>query len=435
MGHAIPRPRSVRSSVLMAAAVATVLVASACGDSGGEPATDAGTDEPVSLTVWTYWDGNNAEVFQSLVDQYTADNPQVNIDVVTVPGADLLTKIQSAATTDTLPDVSIGDLVWVPRIAETGRAVDLTDLVPEDTLGDIYDSMLSFGALDGGQLSVPVSANDLALMYNRQLWQEAGLDPDQPPATWEDLQAASAQIRERTGKPGFELFTQPGDNGEGVTWNFQVNLWQAGGEFLTEDNTAAAFNSDAGRQALQWWVDLVGADDSPLGPWGEFEKGNAGSAQEGSWMVGVWSAEKPFDFGVAAIPHPSDGEPATNLGGEQAVVLSDDEAVQRAAADFLTWFVAPEQSLAWSQQTGFLPVRESVAESAEYTEFIEANAPAMMPFVEALPTARARPSTPLYPQVSLAFAKQVEQAVYGRKSVEQALADAEAEVNEILAGS
>ena len=98
----------------------------------------------------------------------------------------------------------------------------------------------------------------------------------------------------------------------------------------------------------------------------------------------------------------------------------------------MTWFVDPAQNLSWSEKTGFLPVRKSVADSAEYKEFVKTTLPELQPFVDALPTAKARPATPLYPQVSLAFAKQVERALHG-KSVDSALADAESEVNAILA--
>ncbi len=105
-----------------------------------------------------------------------------------------------------------------------------------------------------------------------------------------------------------------------------MNLWQAEGEFLTPDNSAAAFNTPEGKKALDFWLDLINSGISPYAKWGEFEKGQGGSAQEGSWMVGIWAPDPPFDFGVAKAPHPEDGVPATNLGGEQAMVFDNDEA-------------------------------------------------------------------------------------------------------------
>lgn len=404
-------------------ALTALMAITACGSTG----TSTPTRSTTELTVWHYWDGNNAQAFERLAKDYERTHPQVALKVVTVPGADLLTKLQTAAASRTLPDIAIGDLVWVPRLAGTGRLADLKPHIPAATWNDIYPEMLKFGSSGGKQLSIPVSANTLAMMINTDLYAKAGLDPAKPPKTWEELSAAAATIKDKTGKPGFELYTQPGDSGEGVTWNFQVNLWQAGGEFLTPDNTKAAFNSEAGRKALGFWIDLIREGASPLGPWGAFEKGAAAAAQEGSWMVGIWKDKPPFPFAAAPIPYPADGKPATNMGGEQAVVFSTSPHVKDAAA-FLGWFSG--QSLGWSKTTGFLPTRQSVAGSADYLGSLD---PLMKPFVEALPTARARPATPLYPQVSMAFAKEVEQAVHGKKTVEAALADAEREVNAILA--
>ncbi|SRR5580765_1127489 len=415
-------------------AVLAAMAVGVAGCSSSSTASGTGSSKgPVQVTVWHYWDGNNGDTFSAMAKAYESAHAGTTLKLVNIPGADLLTKLQAAATSRTLPDVVIGDLVTVPRMAKTGAAVDLKSLIPASTWSDIYPEMLKFGQQGGKQISIPVSANTLAWMFNKDDFAKAGINPASPPATWEDLKTACATIKAKTGKPGFELFTQPGTDGEGVTWNFQVSLWQAGGQFLTDDNTKAAFNSEAGKKALGFWVDLVKSGCSPLGPWGEFEKGKAVSAQEGSWMAGIWKPKPPFNFGVAAIPHPADGQAATNMGGEQAVVFAADKAKQKAAADFLTWFDDPVQSTSWSEKTGFLPVRKAVADSAAYKDFVATQLPELQPFVDALPTAHARPATPLYPQVSLAFAKQVEQALHG-KAVDQALADAETQVNGILAG-
>jgi multiple sugar transport system substrate-binding protein len=329
--------------------------------------------------------------------------------------------------------VAIGDLVWVPQIAQIGTLADLGSLLPAETIDDVNPALVSFGSIDGQQVSVPVSANNLAFMYNRTLFEEAGLDPDDPPTTWEEVMTTGQAILEATGKPGYELFTQAGDNGEGLTWNFQVNLWQAGGDFLTEDNSEAAFNSDAGAQALQFWVDLIEAGVSPYTAWGEFEKGSAAAAQEGSWMVGIWAPDPPFDFATAKAPKPADGIAATNLGGEQAMVFDTDDAAAAAAADFLAWFLAPEQVTSWSQTTGMLPVTQSVATSADYLGWVDETQPLLRPYVEQMADAHARPNTPLYPAISLAFAQQIERALAGEVSVEEALANAEQAVNDVIA--
>jgi ABC-type sugar transport system, periplasmic component len=424
---------------LVAAGVAGLLALTGCaGPSGSSTAPTVSTSssaaaEPAQITIWHYWDGTNADTFDALVKEYQASHPQVKITTSMVPNADFLTKLRASATSKTLPDIAIGDLVWVPQINQLGTLADLKALMPAEVLSDVNPALTSFGTIGGKQVSVPVSANNLAYMYNKTLFKEAGLDPEKPPTTWEELMADAKQILAKTGKPGYDLYTQAGDSGEGLTWNFQVNLWQAGGEFLNADNTAAAFNTAQGKKALQFWVDLITSGVSPYAKWGEFEKGKGGSAQEGSWMVGIWAADPPFDFGVAKAPYPSDGKAATNLGGEQAMVFNNSDANAKASADFLAWFLASDQVTKWSETTGMLPVTNSVATSSVYLDWVKTSQPRLLPYVEQMADAHARPNSPLYPKISLAFAQQIEKALAGEASVDEALAAAEKAVNDVIA--
>lgn len=410
---------------VVGAVAATLALAGCTAPSGG--------DDTVEVTVWHYWDGTNADTFDAMAREYNESHTGVEISVSNVPNADFLTKLRASATSSTLPDIAIGDLVWVPQIAEIGSLADLNEYLPADVLADINPALTSFGTIDGAQVSVPVSANNLAYMYNRTLFEEAGLDPDQPPTTWKELLEMGQQIVAETGKPGYDLFTQAGDNGEGLTWNFQVNLWQAGGEFLTEDNSAAAFNTPEGLKALEFWLELIDSGVSPYAKWGEFEKGQGGSAAEGSWMVGIWAADPPFEFDVAKAPYPEDGVPATNLGGEQAMVFANEEASTEAAADFLAWFLEADQVTAWSEATGMLPVTNTVATSDDYLSWVDENQPRLRPYVEQMADARARPNTPLYPAISFAFAQELEKAFAGEVSAEEALDNAENAVNDVIA--
>ncbi|CAN5226736.1 ABC transporter substrate-binding protein [soil metagenome] len=387
----------------------------------------------VEVTVWHYWDGTNADTFDKMVDEYNSTHEGVEIKTSNVPNADFLTKLRASATSNTLPDIAIGDLVWVPQINQIGSLADLGPLLPSDVISDINPALTSFGTIDGKQVSVPVSANNLGYIYNKTLFEAAGLNPEDPPATWEELKADGEKILAATGKPAYELFTQAGDNGEGLTWNFQVNLWQAGGEFLTADNSAAAFNTAAGKEALGYWKDLLDSGLSKVGAWGELGKGEVASATDGSWMVGIWAPDPPFDFGIGPAPYPEDGTPTTNLGGEQAMVFDNSPETTEAAADFLAWFLEPEQVLSWSEATGMLPVTNSIATSDEYLTWVDENQPRLRPYVEQMADAHARPNTPLYPAISLAFAKEIEKALTGDVSVDDALANAEKAVNDVIA--
>lgn len=386
--------------------------------------TDAKGSEAVELTFWNYWDGKNGEVMQSLVDDWNAQNPDVQVENVFIGFNDLLPKLQAAAAGGDSPDVAAGDLVWLPKLTASGRLSPLGDEI--DT-GRFFPEMLNPGSHDGAQYSVPVSSNNLQLFYNKELFEQAGLDPESPPSNWSELQDTAGQCADPdAGVQGMELFTEPG---EGLTWQFQVYLWQAGGDFLNEDGTAAAFNSPEGERALNMWLDLIESGSSTVAPWGAFGQGKACMAMDGSWMVGIWSADPPFDFGTATMPHPEDGQAATNMGGEQLFVMADDDARRDAAMEFISYLTSDDVQIRWDQETGFTPVLTAVAEDDSYRSFIEENQPRLLPFVEGADDARSRPSVPSYPEVSDAFSRQIERALLGQIDAAEALAAAEEVVN------
>lgn len=414
-------------------AISVMLVAAlsltACG--GGTSST-SNAQGKTTVSVWHYWDGANADAFDKKVKAFNASHKNIEIKTTNVPNADFLTKLRASATSNTLPDMAIGDLIWMPQMAQIGKSADLKKLLKPEVIDNINPALKNFGSIDGRLVSVPMSANNLAYMYNRTIFKKAGLDPDKPPKTWAELKQMAKQIKDKTGLPGYDLPTEAGDSGEALTWNFQVNLWQAGGEFLKKDNSAAAFNTPAGKKAANFWMDLIKSGVSPYAGWGKFEKGKGGSAQEGSWMVGIWAADPPFDFAAAPLPTPEGGKPSTNLGGEQAMLFNNDDAKVKAAAEFVTWFLQDKQVLDWCESTGFLPATKSADNNAEYRSWVEKKEPRLLPYIEQMATAHTRPNTKLYPQISLAFAKEMEKAFSGEVNVGTALKNAEKAVNEVI---
>ncbi|RIK33891.1 MAG: ABC transporter substrate-binding protein [Chloroflexi bacterium] len=388
--------------------------------------------EPIKLTFWNYWDGKNGEVMQALVDRYNAEHPEVEVENVFIGWGELLPKLQLAVAGGGTPDLAAADMVWMPYLANSGALTPLNSFAEASgtDLTDFYPALLAVNTYDDQLYGLPVSTNNLELFINSELFEAAGLDPAAPPATWTELQNAAVQCANPDqGTIGIELYTQPG---EGLTWQFQVYLWQAGGDFLNEDQTAAAFNSEAGLQALNYWLDLIDSGAYTLSDWGLFGQGQACMVMDGSWMVGIWSESAPFEWTTAAMPAPEDGESATNMGGEHIFIMAGDEARQQAAWDFINWFTSPEIQLEWDQETGFMPVRNSVATNEDYRAWVNETEPRLLPFVEMQQNAHNRPPVEQYAELSDAFSAAIERALYGQVSPEAALAEAEAAVNKLL---
>ncbi|WP_324715324.1 ABC transporter substrate-binding protein [Carboxydochorda subterranea] len=398
---------------------------------GSAPALAA--SEAVRLTLWHYWDGANGQALEKLVKDFEKAHPNIDIEPLFVPGSELLTKLRTALASRQTPDLAVQDLVNMPLLVRSGALVPLDTYIATSNavkLDDFFPAPLTYGRYNGHLYSLPVSSSNLALFWNKQLFAQAGLDSERPPRNWDELAAFGRQIRQRTGKWGLELFTQ---GGEGTTWQWQVYLWSAGGEFLSPDNREPAFQSEAGVRALRFWVDLIHDHKiSPLAPWGLFGRGEAAMVMDGSWMTEFFPMQVDFELGAAPFPAAPGGSFATNLGGEQMFVFRSTPEHEKAAWEFIEWFASTPVQVEWDRLTGFIPVRRSVAGNPAYRAWVANSRPLLKPFVEVQAYAHARPAVTRYAQVSDIVANHVVEALYKRVTPEQALTEAAAEVRPLL---
>jgi len=368
-----------------------------------------------------------------IVAKFNEEHPNIQVENVFQPYADMMTLLQTSIAGGSVPDVAAVDLIFLPQLVATGGVEALDDLITNDAsvnVDDFYPRLAQYDVIDGKRYALPVSTNNMQLIWNKDLFAKAGLDPATPPKTWSELQAMAEKCQDpANGVVGFEYYTQP--VGEGITWQFQVWLWAAGGQFLNEDNSKAAFNTPEGLKALTYVSDMLKGKGSQPGPWGLFGEQKACMQLDGSWLFG-YRKDAPFAWDIALVPAPEGGESATNVGGEHAFVFSGSPN-KEAAWEFVKYITSPEVQLLWDQKTGFLPVRQSVADNADYLKWVNETEPRMQPFVEGMKYAQTRPATAKYNEVSNAFATEIQKALLGQATPEEALASAETAVNDILA--
>ena len=153
---------------------------------------------------------------------------------------------------------------------------------------------------------------------------------------------------------------------------------------------------------------------------------------DGSWMTQFFPMQVDFPLGSAIFPYDDDGVPASNLGGEQVFIFQSDADTEAAAWAFIEWFSSTEVQVEWNRNTGFMPIRASVADDAAYRAWVANARPLLQPFVDVMPHARARPPIANYPRVSDLLAEYVLEAVHGRMAPSQALGAAEIEIAPLL---
>ncbi|WP_432510517.1 extracellular solute-binding protein [Kineococcus sp. SYSU DK001] len=289
-----------RSPLLLlgATAAATVLALPACSSSGSETADAAG---PVALEVGDYPSADQAAAratFDKRVAAFEKANPDIDVQPVeTVWDAQTF---QANVAGNTLPDVLKVPFTEIQSLIQRRQVADITDALEEADFADTLNPQTAKVAQDSGgrQFGVPVLPYAIGLFYNRDLFVQAGLDPDTPPTTWEEVREAAKRISQATGVAGYAQMTTENNGG----WMLTAQTYSMGGSIEDEQGTKATFDDDATRQALRYLQQM------------RWEDGSMGS----SFLYNMTDIAKDFAAGKVAmfmsVPSASYGAAVSNYG-------------------------------------------------------------------------------------------------------------------------
>ncbi len=399
--------------------------------SPGSP--EASTPTTVTrLTLWHAYGGALGDTFTALVDEFNQSHPDIQVEASYA--GNLFTmreKLVTAIAAQAGPDVSQIDQFWSSELADAGALVPIANFIANDrefARDDIWDKAWETATYSGTIWSMPFALSNIVLYYNRDLFVQAGLDPDKPPANWDELRAAAKKLTvdaNGDGTPEQWGLTFPLKANEGNVYYWLAFLWQNGGALFGEDGRSLRFNAPAGVEALQYWIDLAKTDKSlPLSPpENGFETGQVGMTLVSSArLAALLKALGPQKLGVA--PLPAQKQAATGVGGANLAILSGSQHPQ-AAWEFIRWMTSPEVNLRWSKATGYLPLRQSVIDSADYQAYLD-ETPQAQVILDQMPTAVVRPNVPAYTPVSREIGLAIEDALF-RDVPAQAALDAAAQ--------
>ena len=434
--------RSWRVTVVM---LVFALVAAACtGGSGNDQNSDA-TAGPIHLTMWMGYTPPPPEnqsfeylSIERMVKEFEAQNPGVTIELQYVNSDNALQKATVAIQGNKQPDISYQYGTNMAQLAESPKIVDLTDRVKEAGFNwdDFYPGEQAVATVDDRVLGVPALVDNLAVVYNKDLFAKAGVPEPTADWTWDELRAAASTITD----PGNKVFglVFPVDGSETTVWEYEAMLWAAGGEILNDDNTQAAFNSEAGVRALSTLADITQDGSMYLdfqpdsGKSGQlFNSGKIGMIITGPWDL---SGFPDVNYGVQVMPSfDAGGSHQTIAGPDNWVIFDNGPARVDAAWKFLSFMTSPDQVLQDSLDTSHLPTRASVAAMSAFQAFFTTY-PGTQVFVDNLKNVlQARPSIPQYPRVSTALGQAIVTALQGQASPQDALNQAAEQANGFLA--
>lgn len=424
----------IRRRLSIAVIATLALVVAACGGGGSAPSG------PTEIAVWHGYQDTEGEVFKGLIDQYNREHPDVKVNELYSSNDLVLQKVLTAVRGGSAPDVAYMFGSWSPNIAQIPQVVDMADQVkaPDWKWDDFYPAEREAATVGDKVVGVPALVDNLAIVYNRKLFAEAGIEPPTPEWTWDDFRAAAAKLTDPAkGQYGWLI---PADGSEDTVWHYVPMLWEAGGDILSPDNQRAVFNSEAGVKALTTLQQMAVTDKSLyLDTTNENGPKLMNSGKVGMLVTGPWdlSSLSDIDYGVQTMPTyaGSNGGHQTIAGPDNWVVFDNGDAKKQAAIDFVKWLSAPEQVKAFSLGTGDLPIRESVGQDRAVLDALNENVPGTAVFVENLDNVKkVRPTVEQYPAISEALGQAIVSVMLGEEQPAAALDTAAKTADAALAG-
>jgi len=391
------------------AAAATIGALAGCSAGGGDSSTDGKTE----LRVATFPPGADEAAYKAFAaqeKQFEDENPDIDIVGVEYEWTGPTFAVQLAG--GSLPDVFTVPFTDAKTLLENEQLMDVTDEMDELGYTDSFNPIfLDAVTADGHIYGFPRQAYANALSYNRELFEAAGLDPDSPPTTWDEVREYAKQISDATGKAGYAQMAASNTGG----WQLTTATAARGGRTQIDNADGSAestIDNPATKEALEFLHALKWEDNS-FGSkidldWGtinqEFAAGNIGMYTTGSDIYTALVRDFGLDpavYGMAVIP--VEGDESGPLGGGDIAVMSPtiDDTTKAAGVKWIDWYymqklldedaaVLDAKTLAESDQavgTPVLPVlsRELYEKSLTWIEpYINVPREQMAPFTDAI---------------------------------------------------
>ncbi len=237
----------LKRGIVTAFSALMLLGLSGCGNKGGGSAQEG-------HLVFQIWDQGQKTGMEAMAEEYTKLHPGVTIEVQASGWDEYWTKLEASATSNSMPDIFWMHSNQMFLYADNGILVDCSDIVDESNYSEI--SVENTKGSDGKIYGVPKDKDIIGLLYNKEIFDEAGVAYPDENWTWDDLESASEQIYEKTGKYGYMAYSHD----QIGYWNF---VYQNGGRILNEDGTAAEYTEAATSDAIKYYIGLQSNDWCP----------------------------------------------------------------------------------------------------------------------------------------------------------------------------
>lgn len=445
---------SRRSFLKLASVGAGMALLSACNPSAPAPteapgAGDTTGSEPtmdkVQIEMWTPHPlEDNIGITDFVAQNFLPDHPDTDFLFTQVPG-DWEQKFATAAAGGTLPDIFAVDGINLPTFANRGLTAELSEaVIPQDVLDDYFPPALAEMQFRGKTYATTIETNSQALEINVDKMNEAGVDP---PETWDDLISVGQTLTfdQNGNHPDSADFNWDAVKqwafetwcctGEGSTWMILPWIWMNGGETYNASTRKVTIADPPAIEAVQFLKDLVHtykiwprAGVAEAGPQGTFYGQVVVMSASGAFDLANLTVSNPpeFSWDIAQFPRPVDGNFISGVGGWLMAANKASSKLEQVMP-FMTFTTSMTWQLHVSKYGYALTGRKSAAE-----ERLK-EVPQLAIFLEAMANGRARPRSTQYPLITVALQQAFDEAIFGDRTPEEALADAAPKIEDALA--
>lgn len=329
----------------------------------------------VTIEYWQYYYESKAKTMDELIKIFEKQNPDIVVEHKTFPYEQFNQKVAISVPAGKGPDVVNLYYGWAPKYVEAGYLQPLpVDEFSPRMIENEFLPMVDAVKLNGKYWGLPTAVRALALFWNKDLFKEAGLDPNKPPRTWEQLQDYAVKL---TKQDKGQLLQ------EGYAWNaggqdnhvfVQVLLRQWGVNPFSPDNKKVLWNSKpGGYEAFEWWTNLATrykvGEPNFMGDYRTaFISGKAAMMIDGSFALGTLKSKaKDINWGVTTLPVREANGVKSNFGSFwlNGLTVNARGEKREAAIKFLKFLTSPEVMKRWLTDVGELPARQELAEDAD----------------------------------------------------------------------
>ena len=400
--------------------------------------------EPVTVT-WATWYNTDTPFWRGTIEAFERVHPNITIEIQSVPNEEMFDKFLAQIAAGNPPDTAIVSDWMTGAFAQNDGLLPIDDYIAKSNTIDLEDyvpAYLESSQVDGVQYGLPFAAETTMLFYRTDRFEEAGLDPNKPPQTWEEFQQYAEQLTDAdNAKYGFAVFAPES------AFYFYPWLWQAGGEQLNgDDPNDIVWDSEAGQKAADFYANLAQYSPPDLlnaTSWDgrvPFANGDVAMYMAGTWFAGTLLTEFPDATGKwAAAPLPQDERCATTIAADHLVAFKATKNPE-AAFKWIEWLSAPENMLGYnlgnpSEPGTLLPPKQSLLDDDSLYE----NRPYLQASKDSMACALVSPQSPEADQPNYFKAEEILNEYLGRsfygeitgsEAVSQSAPEAEAAMKE-----